>query len=147
MGIAESRLDSFDLFEGLERQELSFIAANCQEMQVRSGEILMQEGQVGKDVYFLEKGSVRVFRGRDASSENHVVLDGPAILGEMAMADPSRIRTLSVMAESDLRLLSIPISAFLVFVRSCPQLKDRLRQLMADRKAHFAAKKNCPVAA
>ena len=147
MGIAESRLESFELFEGLDRQELSFIAANCEEMQIRSGETLIQEGQVGKDVYFLEKGTVCVFRGRDASSQNRVVLDGPAILGEMAMTDPSHIRTLNVVAESDLRLLSIPISAFLVFVRSCPRLKDRLRQLMADRKAQFEAKKSCPVAA
>lgn len=134
MSIAASRLDRFDVFEGLGSQERSFIAANCQEIEFGSGNTLIQEGQVGKDVYLLESGSVRVFRGEAASLQDCAVLESPTILGEMAMADPERIRTVSVVAESKLRLLSIPIDTFLVFVRSYPILKERLGQLIALRR-------------
>jgi len=146
MPIAESRLNSFDLFDGLGSQELSFIAANCQEMEARRGDLLVQEGQVGSDVYLLESGSVRVFRGRAASPQYWAALESPTILGEMAMADPERIRTVSVVAESDLRLLSIPIETFLVFVRSCPSLKERLRRLIAMRREQHAARMSCSAA-
>jgi CRP-like cAMP-binding protein len=139
MSIAESRLDSFDLFAGLGSQELSLIAANCQEIEVGPERILIQEGQVGKEVYLLESGTVRVFRGEAPSSQDQAVLESPTILGEMAMADPERIRTVSIVAESNLRLLSIPIDTFLVFVRSCPSLKERLRGLIAARRLAPAA--------
>jgi len=147
VAIAEFRLDSFDLFAGLGSQELSFIAANCREMEVGPENILIQEGQVGKEVYLLESGSVRVFRGEAASPQDTAVLESPTILGEMAMADPERIRTLSVVAVSNLRLLAIPIDTFLVFVRSCPSLKERLRKLIAVRRAQPTARMNYSAAA
>ena len=142
MAIAEFRLASFELFEGLGSQELSLIAANCQELELGSGNVLIQEGQVGKDVYLLESGSVRVFRGEAAAPQNLAVLESPTIIGEMAMVDPERIRTVSVVAESNLRLLSIPIETLVVFVRSCPPLRERLRQLIAFRREQPAARMN-----
>lgn len=148
MGIDKSRLDRFDLFEGLGSEEISFIAANCEEMEAGAGNILIQQGQVGRDVYLLESGSVRVFRGQSTLPQDRgIVLDSPTILGEMAMADPERIRTVSVVAESNLRLLSIPIETFLVFVRSYPSLKEKLRRLMAARRGQPAAKMTCSLAA
>ena len=142
MNITDVRLDSFDFLAGLGEQELSFLAANCKEMQLSSGGLLIQQGQVGADVYFLESGSVQVFRGDAASPNGESVLEAPTILGEMAMVDPERIRTSSVVALSDLRLLRIPISAFLVFVRSNSSLKENLRQVIAARSGRFSPKMN-----
>ena len=129
----DSRLDCFDFFAGLGQEELSFIAANAKEMQVSSGDLLIRQGQVGQDVYLLESGSVRVFRGEEASPNDQTVLGAPTIVGEMAMLDSERIRTSSVIALSDLRLLRIPIATFLIFVRSYPSLKDKLRQTIDAR--------------
>ncbi len=140
--MTDSRLGCFDFFAGLGPQELSFIAANCKEMQVSCGELLIQQGQVGQDVYLLESGSVRVFRGDAASPQGQTLLEAPTILGEMALVDPERIRNSSVIARSDLRLLRIPISTFLVFVRSYPSLKESLRQLLAVRSAKASPRMN-----
>jgi CRP-like cAMP-binding protein len=134
VGVDVSRLGSFDLFAELAKPDLAFIAANCTEKKVPSGTVFIQQGQVGKEVYLLEEGSVRVYRGEAASPQTQAVLQAPTIVGEMAMVDPERIRTSSVVSVSDLRLLSIPISTFLVFVRSYPSVKEKLRQVMAARK-------------
>jgi CRP/FNR family transcriptional regulator len=134
VGVDISRLGSFDLFAGLAKPDLAFIAANCTEKKVPSGTVFIQQGQVGKEVYLLEEGLVRVYRGEAASPQTQVVLEAPTILGEMAMVDPERIRTSSVVALSDLRLLSVPIKTFLVFVRSYPSVKEKLRQVIAARK-------------
>jgi CRP/FNR family transcriptional regulator len=134
VGVDISRLGSFDLFAGLAKPDLAFIAANCTEKKVPSGTVFIQQGQVGKEVYLLEEGSVRVYRGDGASPQAQAVLEAPTILGELAMVDPERIRTSSVVSVSDLRLLSVPIKTFLVFVRSYPSVKEKLRQVIAARK-------------
>jgi CRP/FNR family cyclic AMP-dependent transcriptional regulator len=128
------RIGSFDLFAGLAEQELAFVAKNCTELTAPSGSILIREGQVGKDVYLLEEGSVRVYHGEPESPKELAVLKAPTILGEMALLDSERIRTSSVSALSNLRLLSIPIDTFLIFLGAYPSLKEKLRQLIADRR-------------
>ena len=128
-----SRLIAFDFFEGLSSQDLAFIVTNCKELEVPSGSILIQQGQVGKDVYLMEEGSVKVYRGQADSPKVQAVLEAPAIVGEMALLDKERIRTSSVVALNNLRLLSVPIGTFLVFVGVYPSLKERLRRLVDSR--------------
>lgn len=131
--IETSRLRSFELFAGLTEEELAVIAQDCAEVTVRSGAILIRQGQVGKEIYLLEEGSVGIYRGAAAPSQFLVVLQAPTLFGEMALVDPERIRTASVKALSDLRLLTIPIDAFLPRVKLFPSLKEKLHQLFAER--------------
>ena len=133
MNIDVSRLGPFDIFAGLESRDLAFIATNCKEMRVPLGSILIIQGQVGKDVYLLEEGAVRVYRGESESGQVLAVLEAPTIVGEMALLDPERIRTSNVKALTDLRLLSVPISTFIVLLGVYPSLKVKLRQLVNSR--------------
>jgi len=127
------RLRSFELFAGLTEEELAVIAQNCGEVTVQSGAILIRQGQVGKEIYLLEEGSVGIYRGEADPPQFLVVLQAPTLFGEMALVDPERIRTASVKALSDLRLLTIPIHAFLSRVKLFPSLKEKLHQLFAER--------------
>ena len=133
-GVELSRLAPFQLFDGLSQQELAFVAKNCTETTVPSGAILIQQGQVGKDVYLLEEGSVRVFRGEVDSPKVLAEVQAPTILGELALLDAARIRTSSVSALSELRLLSIPIDTFLILTATYPSVKKKLRELIAARR-------------
>ena len=133
MGIETERLASFDLFEGLSASDLAFVAKNCTEKTVPEGTLLIQQGQVGKDVYLLEEGSVKVFQGDAVSARVRAMLQAPTILGEMALLDPERIRTSSVTALSELRILSIPIGTFMVLLGVYPSLKDKLKRLIKAR--------------
>ena len=134
MRVDASRLRPFSLFEGLTQYDLAFIAVNCSETIVAYGSILIQQGQVGNDVYLLEEGRVRVFRGDPDSPQEVAVLQAPTIGGELALLDPERIRTSTVSALTDLRLLSIPIKTFLVIVGAYPSVKEKLRQVIATRR-------------
>lgn len=133
MGVDFSRLKPFGFFDGLGEGELSFVAVNCAEMTIATGGMLIQEGQVGKDVYLLEEGSVKVYRGDAKSPKQIAELKAPTIVGEMALLDQARIRTSSVIALSDLRLLSIPIPTFLVITGSYPSVKEKLRKVIDTR--------------
>jgi CRP/FNR family transcriptional regulator len=129
-----SRLGPFGFFEGLGSEDLSFIAVNCSEVTIASGSLLIQEGQVGKEVYLLEEGSVKVYRGDAKSPRKVAVLEAPTIVGELVLVDPARIRTTSVLALSDLRLLSIPIRTFLAIVGAYPTVKSKLREVIEARR-------------
>ncbi|HWP84320.1 MAG TPA: cyclic nucleotide-binding domain-containing protein [Terriglobia bacterium] len=133
MPIAVSRLESFELFAGLSQQELGFVAQNCEEKTFPGGATLIQQGQVGKEVYLLEQGRVRVSRGSSGGHVHVATLDAPTVLGEMASLDPDQIRTATVEALTDLRLLSIPIRTFHVLLGVYPVLKANLKQLVSKR--------------
>ncbi len=128
------RLRAFDLFKGLGEEDLTRIAEVCAEVTVPSGSILIREGQVGHEIYLLEKGSVCVYRGEFAAAGFHADLQAPVLFGERALMDPARIQTASVKASSDLRLLTIRINAFLSILQSFPLTKQNLRQLLAAPK-------------
>jgi CRP-like cAMP-binding protein len=132
--IETTRLASFDIFAGLSERDLAFVATNCTELTAPAGSILIQQGQVGKDLYLLEEGSVRVYRGRPESPQELGVLKAPTIVGEMALVGKERIRTSSVSALTDLRLLSIPIGTFQVLVDAYPSLKEKMRHVIASRQ-------------
>jgi len=129
-----SRLRSFDLFSCLNNQDLGVVAMNCRELRVPAGSTLIRQGQVGEDVFLLEQGTVQVYRGQIETPRVIAVLEAPVVIGEMALLDPERIRTSSVAALSDLRLLSISIDAFLLFLRGFPHLKESLLHLVDSRR-------------
>jgi CRP-like cAMP-binding protein len=132
--VQTSRLGPFGFFEGLGPDDLAFIAVNCSEVTATAGSLLIQEGQVGREVYLLEEGSVKVYRGDAKSPRKVAVLEAPTIVGELALVDPARIRTSSVLALSDLRLLSIPITTFLAIVGAFPGVKSKLREVIDARR-------------
>jgi len=134
MAVDQSRLKPFGFFEGLGQDDLSFIGVNCSEVKVSSGTVFIWQGQVGKEIYLLENGSVKVFRGDPDRPKDLAVLEGPTIVGELVLLDPARIRTSSVVALSDLQLLSIPVRTFLAITGAYPSVKAKVREVMAARR-------------
>ena len=129
-----SRLRAFELFAGLEETQLADIAQNFVPTAAPAGAVIIQQGQVGKEVYLLEEGSVRVYRGETGTDGFLIDLQAPTLFGETALLDPERIRTASVKALSDVRMLTIQISAFLSILLSFPSVKENLRQMIASRR-------------
>ena len=130
-----SRLRSFELFARLNEEDLAEIAQNCEELIVPSGAITIRQGQVGNEVYLLEEGSVSIYREETGEPQLLAVLQAPALFGELAIVNPERIRTASVKALSTLRLLAIPVTPFLSFLRRFPTLRNKLRRLVAERSS------------
>ena len=75
-----------------------------------------------------------MYRGEADSPKVLAEVQAPTILGEMALLDEGRIRTSSVSALNELRLLSIPIDTFLILTGAYPSVKEKLRELIAARR-------------
>lgn len=128
-----SRLHPFELFPGLQDEELAEIAQSCMELTAPPGTVLIRQGQVGKEVFLMEEGSVGVYREEGDSPQLLVVLQAPTVFGEMAVVNPERIRTATVKALTDLHLLTLPITPLLSFIQRFPLLRANLLELVAER--------------
>ena len=128
-----ARLQAFEIFAGLNPEDLQQIVQTCKEVAVPEDTLLIRQGQVGARVYLLEQGSVSIYRGAGETHHFLTTLDAPTVVGEMAVADPERIRTANVRSLTALRLLSFPLADFLLFLRRFPSLGKNLRQLLAQR--------------
>ena len=132
--VETSRLRAFELFAELDEAQLAAIAQNFFETTAEAGTVLIQQGQVGKDVYLLEEGSVRVYRGEADTTEILADLQASTLFGETALLDPERIRTASVKALSNLRLLTIQITVMFSILQRFPSVKENLRQMISSRR-------------
>lgn len=132
-GVDISRLLPFELFDGLEEEDLAPIAESCGELTVQSGTVMIRQGQVGDDVYLLEAGSVKVFRERGDTLHLIALLQAPTDFGEMAVVNPERIRTATVETASEVRLLTIPVLQFRAFLKRLPVLRKNLQKSVRRR--------------
>ncbi|OFV97774.1 MAG: hypothetical protein A3F68_12945 [Acidobacteria bacterium RIFCSPLOWO2_12_FULL_54_10] len=132
-GVQTSRLLPFDLFSGLNYEELNEVAVQCKEIIVQPDALVIRQGQVGNRIYFLEEGSVSVYKGDAESAVMLGIFEGPTVFGEMAIIDPERIRTANVQSVTALKALSISIDTFKPLLRRMPTLAGNLKYLVNSR--------------
>jgi CRP/FNR family transcriptional regulator, cyclic AMP receptor protein len=132
------RLRRFELFAPLRDLELAEIARAGREISVPTDTTIIRQGQVGQDVYLLEDGVINVFRERMDQIQMLAMIESPTVFGEMAVVTPERIRTASVKALTDLRLIAIPVSDMLVFLRRYPLLRKQMHEILTRRGLNLA---------
>jgi hypothetical protein len=128
-----SSLRAFELFLGLDDDDLGEVAKICEEMTAPAGSVIIRQDEVGDRIYLLQEGSVGVYRGESDPPRFLAVLQAPTVFGEMAILNTERVRTANVKALSNLRLLAIPILLFNALLRRIPRLKENLLNLVAER--------------
>ncbi|MBI1955825.1 MAG: EAL domain-containing protein [Acidobacteria bacterium] len=132
--VEPSRLRAFEMFAGLSEEALAEISDGFEELTAHPATLLIRQGKVGKVVYLLEEGVVGIYRGvPDAGGELIAELRAPTVFGERTLLDPERIGTVSVKAITKLRVLTTPITAFLLFLRPYPSLQQKVRAVAAGR--------------
>ena len=93
------------------------------------GAALMEEGAIDKDIYFLVAGLVSI---RVNDREIALRASGQHV-GEMAMIDPTSLRSATVVALEDTAALKVPEPAFANVANQYPALWRRLAAELAGR--------------
>ena len=120
-----------DLFAMLDREALDTLAAASRLRTYPTGQILCWEGDPGEDLLILEAGRVKVCRFTTSGQE--VVLaqvSAPIAFGELALID-GLPRTATLVAESEVRIRSLPRTALIDLLTSDPRVAMALMQSMA----------------
>ena len=132
MGLgANAKLDLIKgtpLFEHCSKKDLQRIAKIADELDLREGKVLIQEGDRGREFFVVISGEVEVRRkGRKVA-----ILGPGSFVGEMALL--SKIpRTATVTALTPLDVLVITDRAFLDLLEKVPELWLKVARALAER--------------
>jgi EAL domain-containing protein (putative c-di-GMP-specific phosphodiesterase class I) len=125
------RLRRFTLFDGVDGEDLLEIAQICEEVRAESDASVIEQGRLADFLYLIEEGTVGIYQGDDRVPK--VILEAPAVFGEMALFTLDGTRTATVRAHGNLRLLALPKAFFRPFVQRLPHLKNKLLELVESR--------------
>ena len=107
-------LRSLDIFRAIPDPDLVKVASILKGKEVRAGEDIIREGELGTSMFIIVEGQVRVH----AQGTQIAMLGSGSVVGELAALDPE-LRTASVTALNDTFLFEVD--------------GDALSQLMSER--------------
>ena len=116
------------LFSACSRKDLSLIARASDEVTVKPGRVLVEEGHLGHEFFLILDGKAVVRRGGRKVAE----LGTGQYFGELSLLDKGP-RTATVVADSEMQLLVLGQREFLGVLDEVPTLSYKLLRIMAHR--------------
>lgn len=96
------------------------------------GEVIVREGEMGDRMFVIQAGRVAVSRRGNGEEIRIAVLEAGDMFGEMALFD-RELRSATVRALGEARVLTIDKKGFLRRVHEDPSLAFRILQRMSQR--------------
>ena len=128
-----NRLHDVPLFAGLKRRDLDMVAQCADEIDVREGEALARQGEIGHEFFVVETGRAEVTRDGE-----HVAEIGPGgFFGEMALISDER-RTATVTALEPMTAIVMSGQAFRGLRRNQPDVYETVKAEVAKRQSQPA---------
>lgn len=124
----EDELSEIWLFSNCSRGQLRIIGRLVDELDVKEGSLLVEQGALGHEFFFILEGTAVVSR-----NGRKVATLGPGkYFGELALLD-RQPRSASVIAETPMRLLVLEQRAFNGLLEEAPAIGRKLLAAMAER--------------
>ncbi len=98
----------------------------------RDGEVIVRQGETGKCMYVIQEGQVEVVAEHDGEEIRLRTLGNNDFFGEMAIFE-RELRTATVRALGDTRVLTIDKKNFLKGIHEDPSLAFRIVETMSHR--------------
>jgi CRP/FNR family transcriptional regulator len=96
------------------------------------GELIVRQGEVGDKMFVIQKGQVQILVEREGQEIPIRVAGEGELIGEMAIFERD-VRSATVRALGDVRLLTVDKKNFLRRVHEDPSLAVRVAQTMSRR--------------
>ena len=122
------QLAALPLFSACSKRELTRIARAGDEVTVPEGKVLVEQGDIGREMFVILDGNAAVKRnGRKIAS-----LDVGDPVGELSLLDHGP-RTATVVATSDLTLFVLSSRRFNAVLEESPGMSRKLMAFLAGR--------------
>jgi CRP-like cAMP-binding protein len=123
------RLRKIPMFGELDHYDLAILARWVNEIEVREGDVIVEQGSIPHDLFVIEEGTAEVTR-----DGKPIATLGPGeVLGEMGLLRLKR-RSATVRATTSLRAVSLNADHLAAMSEEMPELAERLREIMARRE-------------
>src|SRR5581483_28394 len=125
-------LEKIGLLRSLERAERESFEKRCHWRHAQAKQWLLEQDDVGTDIFFLSSGVVRVLI--TPSPDREIILgdiEAGGYFGEMAAID-GQPRSAGILAITDATIACMPASVFRELLHKHPEISEQLlRQLVA----------------
>ena len=121
-------LKAVPLFSDLDVRDLTEVERLADEVDVRAGTVLMEEGRIGHEFFVIVSGAVAI----DKAGRRVRMLGPGDFLGEIALVD-GEPRTATARAEMDSRLLVLAHREFNTLMADFPAVRDCVLRSLAKR--------------
>jgi CRP-like cAMP-binding protein len=98
----------------------------------QDGEVIIREGETGNCMYVIQGGQVEVLLGKGDEEVCVAVLGERDVFGEMALFE-QEIRSATVRARGEVRVLTLEKKTFLRRIHEDPSLAFRILEKMSQR--------------
>jgi CRP-like cAMP-binding protein len=122
------RLSQVPMFSACSRKDLGTVARYADELSVDAGQVLIKEGDAGREFYVIVEGKASLTRG----GREIAVLGPGSYFGELALLDGQK-RDATVTTSTPTELLVVGIREFATLLEDVPQLTRKLLAGMARR--------------
>jgi len=104
----------------------------------QDGEIIIHQNDVGECMFVIQSGQVEIFQNKNKREVRLATLKSGDFFGEMAIFD-HEVRSASVRALGEVRVLTVDKKNFLKRVHEDPSLAYHIVQTMSQRIRHLDA--------
>lgn len=125
-------LRNVSLFASCATKDLEKIRRAGDEVTVKAGHVLVEQGQTGREAFILLGGSATVRR----NGKKVATLGAGAVVGELSLLDHGP-RTATVTCDTDCDLLVLSQNRFLAVIDEVPALGHKLLASLAARIREF----------
>jgi CRP-like cAMP-binding protein len=130
----EGSLRVVDIFRDLPKEALRAVAQGTERRMYCAGELVIEEGSEGSELFVVESGEVEVLVARERGEPARVAVLGKGrFFGEMSLMTGERRRA-SVRTTTDTVLLVVDKSDFQPVLESNAALAQRISSLLAERE-------------
>lgn len=127
-------LGRIPLFEGLPSEELDRLMSALDVVNLKSGDILFREGDLGEHLYVMVRGELEINMASNTDDELILnVLKEGEYLGEMSLIMPGGRRSAGARARGDVVLLSMSRSQFQDLLQRHPELANAMVKVLSQR--------------
>ena len=127
------RWSKLEIFRGMPDDVVDQLRDVLTPILFEPGQVILEQGQTGDDMYLLDRGSVKVSVVGEVDSTNFErVLAAPAMFGEMALITKAK-RSATITAETAVRSLRIDRQSFSELVDRNPQSAVFVTRLVGER--------------
>jgi CRP-like cAMP-binding protein len=116
------------IFANVHERDVTRVAEIGEPVDAEPGAVLMDQGDVGTECFFVIDGSAAVHSG----GQHIATIGAGSIVGEMALVG-HKPRNASVVAETPMRLLSFNIAAFKKLLDEMPGTRDVVTRVLEAR--------------
>jgi len=131
-------LKKVPLFSNLSQRHLREISKHADQVQVKTGKVLAEQGKTGWEFIFIVDGKARIEKDGKVVRQ----LSGGDFFGEIALID-GKLRTATVTADADMTLLIVHKTSFDHLLNTIPGLQKKILISLCDylRRAEKAMDK------